>query len=394
MSDRELERRLRALPDPGAPADLEARLMRDIPSRFREREPWWRRGRVRIMTRIGMAAAAGAVALWLGMSLFGPGAVKPGWAQVLEPVAAATGQAKALHLTLRLRSRPGENFEFVNLGGKPQTVEAWVRWPLGNGDVGRVRVQKSDLLYAFDGKKTVFYRPEGREVWSAEGGQPHLELFWPAAWLQSLLKSPPEAAQVLEQKESGGKGRLVLAWKGEPVTGRAPAFFEEFDREAEIEWDLANKHLLAFNRWVLAQGERVLYSELASIEYLPDLGDEVFRLDIPADARPAGVQAADPALDALEPRAAAERFWQASLAGDWKMVEIFCPSPHGVDWLKDNQPQELIFLGEPFRTGGYAGVYIPYRVRLGGHSRGRVAEGNLALRNDNPFKRWVWDGGL
>ncbi len=46
--------------------------------------------------------------------------------------------------------------------------------------------------------------------------------------------------------------------------------------------------------------------------------------------------------------------------------------------------------GEPFRSGDYPGVYVPYKVRF---SAG-VREHNLALRNDNPQNRWVYHGGI
>jgi hypothetical protein len=65
-----------------------------------------------------------------------------------------------------------------------------------------------------------------------------------------------------------------------------------------------------------------------------------------------------------------------------------------VDWLLEeaHRPTELLFLGEPFRGGRYPGVYVPYRVRFG--KEGQVKEFNLALRNDNPQRRWVYDGGI
>ena len=61
-----------------------------------------------------------------------------------------------------------------------------------------------------------------------------------------------------------------------------------------------------------------------------------------------------------------------------------------VDWLLDNRPSEVLFIGDPFRAGGYPQVFVPYRVRFGEE----IKEFNLALRNDNSQNRWVFDGGI
>jgi RNA polymerase sigma factor (sigma-70 family) len=59
---------------------------------------------------------------------------------------------------------------------------------------------------------------------------------------------------------------------------------------------------------------------------------------------------------------------------------------------------ELISLGKPFKGrvimfGGaeYAGVYVPYEMRLGD---GAVKKSQVAIRCDNPEHRWYWDGGM
>jgi len=59
---------------------------------------------------------------------------------------------------------------------------------------------------------------------------------------------------------------------------------------------------------------------------------------------------------------------------------------------------ELISLGKPFKGrvimfGGaeYAGVYVPYEMRLGD---GTVKKSQVAIRCDNPEHRWYWDGGM
>ena len=59
---------------------------------------------------------------------------------------------------------------------------------------------------------------------------------------------------------------------------------------------------------------------------------------------------------------------------------------------------ELISLGKPFKGrvimfGGaeYAGVYVPYEMRLGD---GAVKKSQVAIRCDNAEHKWYWDGGM
>ncbi|MDR2064498.1 MAG: hypothetical protein LBP85_02120 [Prevotellaceae bacterium] len=52
---------------------------------------------------------------------------------------------------------------------------------------------------------------------------------------------------------------------------------------------------------------------------------------------------------------------------------------------------KLIELGDSFKSGLYVGEFVPYKIKF---ANGKTAEGNIALRNDNPNKIWIIDGGL
>lgn len=52
---------------------------------------------------------------------------------------------------------------------------------------------------------------------------------------------------------------------------------------------------------------------------------------------------------------------------------------------------ELIKLGDSFKSGLYAGEFVPYKIKF---ANGKTDEGNIALRNDNQNKIWIVDGGL
>jgi len=397
MRDRELKKRLRALREPEAPPELGARLERGIPDTVRQPESMRRPGRVWTMPKMAAVAAgtfAMTITLWLVtgfiLGLFGPPVV----ANVLAPVAAATDRIQAVHVVLSMLTREGEDFSYVNLDGEPQRVEAWVEWPQGPGESGRARMDKVDRIYAFDGTGTVFYHPKRNEAYKGRGRGIDLDLFWPAAWVRYLRSIPSSEVEVVAHDENGGKGRLVLRQKGVRVEGLEPSFLGDFDREIEVEWDTDTYLLTGLRRWVYHEGQRVLFSELESIEYLESVDDETFRPDLPRDVRWGGVKDAPIEVLALGPREVAIRFFEAVKSGDRETLELYCGSPSMVDWLLEEAhgQTELVFLGEPFRGGNYPGVYVPYRVRFG--KEGRVKEHNLALRNDNDQRRWVYDGGI
>jgi hypothetical protein len=48
-------------------------------------------------------------------------------------------------------------------------------------------------------------------------------------------------------------------------------------------------------------------------------------------------------------------------------------------------------LGDPFQSGQYPGWFVPYEIRL---KSGEVKKHNLAIRNGNPAKHWLVDGGI
>lgn len=90
----------------------------------------------------------------------------------------------------------------------------------------------------------------------------------------------------------------------------------------------------------------------------------------------------------------ARTFLEACGREDWKEVATLWP-PGGM------QPDEriksylaglqVVSLGEPFTDGGYPGVFVPYEIRF---KNGELKKFRLAIRRDNPEKRWVFDGGL
>lgn len=394
MQERELKRRLRAIREPAPPAGLRARLEQGIPDSLRRPEPWWIPGRMWTMAKLGAAMVVLVGAAWFVLTLVAP--VTPSaYAAVLDPVLQATERVQAVHLVMRVRTSEGEDFSFVDPDGEMMGVEAWIEWPQLPGAPGRARIEKSDRVYTFDGTESVVYLARGNEAFRGGRGGIDLDLFWPAAWVRHLRNLPSKNVEVVRHEEIGQEGRLLLREPGVDTDPRPPAFLGEFERETEVEWDLRTQRLVGLKRWIYRDGEPVLFSETEEIEYLTELDATLFEPDLPEDVRWGGTAEGPLMLLDLGPREVAWAIFDAALRGDRKTLELFCGSPATVDWLleEDRRPTEVYFVGEPFRAGRYAGVYVPYKVRFGDGLFG-VKQHNLALRNDNPQNRWVFDGGI
>jgi hypothetical protein len=343
-----------------------------------------------------MAKVAAALVILAGTGWFGVAMldafVTPTYAEMLQPVWEATEGADAVHVVLRMRTRPGEDFSYVDPKGDFMRVAAWIESPLGEG--GRARIEKSDRAYSFDGSETVLYMTRSHEAYRTPGRAIDQNLFWPAAWIDQVRNLPKKGVEILRHEENGGVGLMVLKERGADTSPREPAFLGEFDRETELEWDPATKRLTALRRFVYYLGEKVLFSETLSIDYLPALDPQTFAADFPEDVRWAGVKDGPIGLLELGPREVALSLFEAAAKGDRETLEFLVPSPDMVDKLLDEyRPTKLYYIGEPFRAGKYVGVYVPYKVRFGSGVFS-VKSHNLALRNDNAQNRWVWDGGI
>jgi len=394
MDKRQLEGRLRAIREPDPPRDLAVRLEQGIPDSFRRpgsRRPW----RMVTMIRIGALAAAAGVAIWL-VSLLTIGTVGPqvAFADVLAPVVEATRGAGAVHMVLRMLTRDGEDFSYVNLeSDEPQLVEVWLQDPRGDGEAGRARLVKNDRVYNFDGNQALLYLPGRNEVYEDTGFDG--DLFRPAAWLRQLQELPPVNVQVLAHEKRGHEERLVLRASGVPTSPLEPSFFDQFDRETEVIWDSATHRLKDMRRWVEYKGERRLFLEVVTIDYAPRFDEAIFMLDLPPGVRHGGLgdRPLPPDQVGLGPGEAAERILDAAARRDRDTLQLYVPSPDLVDWFMTHSI-EIVSLGEPFRAGHYAGWYVPYEVRVARAGLFYTTKRhNLALRNDNPEGRWQLDGG-
>jgi RNA polymerase sigma factor (sigma-70 family) len=94
----------------------------------------------------------------------------------------------------------------------------------------------------------------------------------------------------------------------------------------------------------------------------------------------------------MTPKETARAFFDACAQEDWEEFGKFMSVPPDDRIKKILGGLEVIRIGEPFKSGGYGGWFVPYEIKFKGSSG--VRKHNLAVRNDNPAKRYVVDGGI
>jgi hypothetical protein len=93
----------------------------------------------------------------------------------------------------------------------------------------------------------------------------------------------------------------------------------------------------------------------------------------------------------------ATEFFAALEKGNWNKVDALCPPGFALSTTCDDQTKNMlngltvVSLGEPFTKPTYPGVFVPYEIHF---KNGESKRFNLAVRQDNPDRKWYFDGGL
>jgi hypothetical protein len=97
-------------------------------------------------------------------------------------------------------------------------------------------------------------------------------------------------------------------------------------------------------------------------------------------------------MSSMTPKQVAEAFFKACGDRNWDEARIYGGSVTDMPQVREFMGGlQIISLGEPFKSGRYGGWFVPYEIRL---SNGYTKKMNLAVRNDNPKKQWLVDGGF
>jgi hypothetical protein len=350
------------------------------------------------------AAALLIVATSLGVWYAQTGGNQPLTAfRVLGQAAYAMANFQTVHIKATLRTHPGENFAFIDLKSDPVPIELWRE----AGKPGRWRLQNPGRVVVMDGQRSVLWIPKAKLTNEAPpGGGAFIEWFAmlmePDTLLEREMKTASEDGSSLTlTRETGPTGAEELVVS---IDSAAKGDFSQSDyaRDYSIDesdnlriyrFDADTKRLTGLQIYVHQPKGDVLVFETQSVAYDEPMDDSLFALDIPADA----VGFVEPKVagavpEASTPEGAARAFFEACATEDWDRLRPLGGYTAIPDWLKNGfGGLQIISIGKPFRSGNYPGYFVPYEIRL---KDGSIRKHNMAVRNDNPAKQYVEDGGI
>jgi hypothetical protein len=352
------------------------------------------------------AAAVIIIAALLSLNIWDKAIPTASATVVLQNAVNAVSDLWSVHMKARMRTRPGDNFSNIGLDYDFVDIEMWKR--TNEDGLVQWRVEKPGRVLLMDGQSTIMLM--GRNYARLEERPLPLGCFdsWSGRLLnvQGLLdnelqkaKNIPDRAISLWREEVDGRDKVVL---NVDITTDVPEddylrnkFIHDSDYLKMYRFDAQTKLLEGLQIYVHTPDKDVLIFEVTEIEYNIEIDDSIFALELPEDMiwyEKPEILPDNEKYQQMGPREMAQAFFQACADENWDEILKFKPSSEVPQWLKDKYGGlEIISIGEPFKSGSYSGWFVPYEVRL---KSGGIQKYNLAVRNDNPAKRYVQDGGL
>jgi len=345
------------------------------------------------------AAAIIIIAAVLSINIFDKSLPVASATQVLQDAIKAVSDVWSVHMKAQMRTLPDDNFSLIGLELDFVPIEMWKR--TGKEGLIQWRVEKPGRVLVVDGKNTLMLIRPNKGVLEKEPWPLGCFDSWQGLLLnvQDLLDSELQIAkndirrQVIRQ-EIEGRDKLIL--KVEVKTNVAKddylrnMFISESDHLKVYQFDAQTKLLESFQVYVHSEEGDVLIFEVTDIEYNKEIDDSVFVLDWPENMIWYGEPQVLPdneKYQQMTPKEMTEAFFEACSREDWgEALKFLSTSEISEQKKKYYGRLEIISIGEPFRSGNYAGWIVPYKVKL------QPAESKVRLSNANPAKRFVITG--
>jgi hypothetical protein len=345
-----------------------------------------------------LAFSTGLILLiFLALPYIGGNHSQSGAIALLAQSVEAMPALQTVHITARMRTIPHDNFELIGLNYDFVPVEMWKDF----GAPPKWRVEKPGRVVVMDGTASLLLI-RGNQAMRGGVRAGFVE------WLMPLL-DPDRVLETELQAARQGKSQATLTTPSDRgahesllrVARRAEGDFTNdwlknkslpaSDHTRVYRFDAATSRLTGLQILVHSGGQDVPVFEITSIRYNEPLPAGLFALALPADVSWMGTAEDLPVSGAIPatPREAALAFLEGAASRDWEKVA-------SVQKVDDRLKQyiggiQVLSVGEAFRSGTYPGWFVPYEIRFPG---GTTKKHNLALRDDNPQKRFIVDGGF
>ena len=305
--------------------------------------------------------------------------------------------------SIKVRTEPQENFSYINMcrrfvehtmAVEPQTE----RWAL----------DKSGRKAVNDGQYIWQWIPDNGNGWKNEitniGAISDFALLLNPTQLLAYEESIAAASKgaVLKKAEDDNTITLVVT---SPPQGKyvdrvgLNSSIIESDTRREYTFDKSTGRLLEMEIYAKAYGITRKIVQMTSIDYNTSVPQYLF--DIPEgirwtdNTREGILRAAEDLpiaeFSGLSADETVKKMFAAMNEWDEDQLEVVL---RGVDLAAISKAYKgctLVECDSAFKSGTYAGVFVPCKVKL---ANGKETKLNVAMRNDNPWNIWTLDGGI
>lgn len=314
--------------------------------------------------------------------------------RIFRDAAAQLDKSRSFRLEMNVRTLPQENFSYIDAEAPFVPHRMWVE-----PGSGRWRLEKAGRIALSDGERILMWSPEINSGFIMRPGSGAIEDF--ATLLDPYTLLLREELNFAERRNASyskqvGPETITLTVEA-PAEGDfsndylSGTSIDESDTRREYRFDRTTGRLIGLKIEQTDGKTPVTIAELQRIVYDIPLSDTLFRaydgiewIDLTKPV--GGVHFA-----AIAPEEAARKLFAAMQTWDTEILAeglVYYP----LDLMKERYAGCRLLETQPaFRSGQYAGVFVPCRVKM---SDGRIEKIVLALRNDNPTGSWVADGGL
>ena len=265
------------------------------------------------------------------------------------------------------------------------------------------KVEKEGRVVLFDGKNQYLWVPEIDQAIKGPAGSGFVGWFEillnPATILWKEEVTAKENASGITMKKNGNQLFVTIVSKQKDYFLNdylKDKNLDESDNRREYVFDDRTKLLKGLKIYLLYEQKETLIFEIGHIEYNNPIENAAFSINLPQGVEWHEFTEPDSnaALSDIDSKKAAEMAFDDLSKSDfnahkglWSQFNFFSKA----NFKNAYSGLQIIKIGEPFKSGKYPGEFVPYTIRM---SDGNIKTWAIALRNDNPNKVWIVDGGI
>ncbi len=314
----------------------------------------------------------------------------------------------SVYMEYDVRTQEGDNFEYINMSGDFVSHKLWSAFGDPNhAEPGRWRIEKKGRTVVMDGVNQYMYCDQIGVALKSGPGAGYV------SWMKILL-DPMEILRKEKRAAKGSDSKYRIEEQGNEiiltVNAKATGDFRntyalnssipESNNTRIYTFDKTSKLLKSFNVYIDSAGKEIQVIRMTNIKYNEPAKNELFVITLPPEVNWVAMKdiMSDKNLGVggITSDEAARMFFTACQKEDWDMVRKFIPGLINFVQMELAVKGQyggltIISIGKPFKSGHGPGEFVPYSIRC---KNGYVKTFNLALRKDNPEKKWIVDGGF